>query len=47
MGMVDCVVVGGVESMSNVEYYMMDMCGGVWVGLVKLYDCLECGWECL
>ncbi len=44
-GMADCVIAGGVESMSNVEYYTTDMRGGARAGSVKLHDRLERGRE--
>ncbi len=44
-GMADCVIAGGVESMSNVEYYTTDMRGGTRAGSVTLHDRLERGRE--
>ena len=37
-GAADAVVAGGVESMSNIEYYTTDMRGGSRSGNVTLYD---------
>ncbi|MGE0808743.1 MAG: acetyl-CoA C-acetyltransferase [Burkholderiaceae bacterium] len=44
-GAADVVVAGGVESMSNVEYYTTDMRWGSRAGSVKLHDRLERGRE--
>jgi acetyl-CoA C-acetyltransferase len=44
-GTADVVVAGGVESMSNVEYYTTDMRWGSRAGSVKLHDRLERGRE--
>ncbi len=44
-GAADAVVAGGVESMSNIEYYTTDMRGGSRSGNVKLYDRLDRGRE--
>jgi acetyl-CoA C-acetyltransferase len=44
-GAADVVVAGGVESMSNVEYYTTSMRGGARAGNVQLYDRLERGRE--
>ncbi len=44
-GAADVVVAGGVESMSNIEYYTTDMRGGSRSGNVKLYDRLDRGRE--
>jgi acetyl-CoA C-acetyltransferase len=44
-GAADVVLAGGVESMSNVEYYTTDMRWGVRAGGVKLHDRLERGRE--
>lgn len=44
-GAADVVLAGGVESMSNVEYYTTDMRGGARAGTVKLHDRLERGRE--
>src|SRR5271155_5749935 len=44
-GAADVVVAGGVESMSNVEYYTTDMRGGARAGSTKLHDRLERGRE--
>jgi acetyl-CoA C-acetyltransferase len=41
----DVVLAGGVESMSNIEYYTTAMRGGARVGSVALYDRLERGRE--
>ena len=38
-----CVIAGGVESMSNVEYYTTDMRWGTRAGRVKMHDRLERG----
>ena len=40
-GAADVVVAGGVESMSNIEYYTTAMRGGARAGSVQLYDRLE------
>ena len=42
-GAADVVVAGGVESMSNVEYYTTDMRGGARMGSVTLHDRLTRG----
>ncbi|NMF88637.1 acetyl-CoA C-acetyltransferase [Aromatoleum petrolei] len=44
-GAADVVVAGGVESMSNIEYYSTDMRWGARSGTVKLHDRLERGRE--
>jgi len=44
-GAADVVIAGGVESMSNVEYYTTDMRWGARAGTVKLHDRLERGRE--
>ena len=44
-GSADVVLAGGVESMSNVEYYTTSMRGGARAGTVKLHDRLERGRE--
>ena len=44
-GAADVVLAGGVESMSNVEYYTTDMRWGSRAGTVKLHDRLERGRE--
>lgn len=44
-GTADVVIAGGVESMSNVEYYTTAMRGGARSGSVQLYDRLERGRE--
>jgi acetyl-CoA C-acetyltransferase len=44
-GAADVVVAGGVESMSNVEYYTNDMRWGARAGSVKFHDRLERGRE--
>ena len=44
-GACDVVIAGGVESMSNVEYYTTAMRGGARSGSVALYDRLERGRE--
>ncbi len=44
-GVADVVVAGGVESMSNVEYYTTDMRWGARAGTVKLHDRLDRGRE--
>ena len=41
----DVVLAGGVESMSNIEYYTTSMRGGARAGTVKLYDRLDRGRE--
>ena len=41
----DVVVAGGVESMSNIEFYTTDMRWGARAGSVRLYDRLERGRE--
>jgi acetyl-CoA C-acetyltransferase len=45
-GAADIVMAGGVESMSNVEYYSTNMRWGARAGSVKLHDRLERGREC-
>ena len=40
-GAADCVLAGGVESMSNIEYYTTALRGGTRAGNVALYDRLE------
>ena len=40
-GAADVVLAGGVESMSNIEYYTTAMRGGARAGSVSLYD----GWS--
>ena len=40
-----CVIAGGVESMSNVEYYTTDMRWGTRAGSVTMHDRLERGRE--
>lgn len=40
-GAADVVVAGGVESMSNIEYYATDMRWGVRAGSVRMHDRLE------
>src|ERR1700741_2831726 len=40
-GAADVVIAGGVESMSNVEYYSTDMRGGARAGSVTLHDRLQ------
>ncbi len=42
-GVADVVIAGGVESMSNVEYYSLDMRGGARAGSVTLHDRLARG----
>ncbi len=44
-GAADVVLAGGVESMSNIEYYSTDMRWGARAGSVKLHDRLERGRE--
>jgi acetyl-CoA C-acetyltransferase len=44
-GAADVVIAGGVESMSNVEYYTTDMRWGTRSGSVRLHDRLERGRE--
>lgn len=44
-GAADVVVAGGVESMSNIEYYSTDMRWGARTGSVKFHDRLERGRE--
>jgi len=44
-GAADVVLAGGVESMSNIEYYSTDMRWGARAGNVRLYDRLERGRE--
>jgi acetyl-CoA C-acetyltransferase len=44
-GAADVVLAGGVESMSNVEYYTTAMRGGARAGTVQFYDRLERGRE--
>ncbi|MCH9674798.1 MAG: acetyl-CoA C-acetyltransferase, partial [Gammaproteobacteria bacterium] len=44
-GNADAVVAGGVESMSNIEYYTTDMRGGARAGSVTLHDRLDRGRE--
>jgi acetyl-CoA C-acetyltransferase len=44
-GAADIVLAGGVESMSNVEYYTTDMRWGTRAGSVRLHDRLERGRE--
>ncbi|MBO9353959.1 acetyl-CoA C-acyltransferase [Bordetella petrii] len=44
-GVADVVMAGGVESMSNVEYYTTDMRWGKRAGSVKLHDRLDRGRE--
>lgn len=44
-GVADVVVAGGVESMSNIEYYTTAMRGGARAGNVQFYDRLERGRE--
>ncbi len=44
-GVADVVMAGGVESMSNVEYYTTDMRWGSRAGSVKLHDRLDRGRE--
>jgi acetyl-CoA C-acetyltransferase len=42
-GVADVVLAGGAESMSNIEYYSMDMRAGARAGTVALYDRLDRG----
>jgi acetyl-CoA C-acetyltransferase len=42
-GTADVVLAGGVESMSNIEYYTTSMRGGARAGTVQLYDRLDRG----
>jgi acetyl-CoA C-acetyltransferase len=42
-GVADVVIAGGVESMSNVEYYTTDMRGGARMGAVTMHDRLTRG----
>lgn len=44
-GAADVVLAGGVESMSNIEYYTTDMRWGTRAGSVKIHDRLERGRE--
>jgi len=44
-GAADCVLAGGVESMSNIEYYSTDMRGGARAGSVTFHDRLDRGRE--
>lgn len=44
-GAADVVIAGGVESMSNIEYYSTDMRWGARAGSVRLHDRLERGRE--
>jgi acetyl-CoA C-acetyltransferase len=44
-GAADVVLAGGVESMSNIEYYTTDMRNGARAGSVQLYDRLDRGRE--
>jgi acetyl-CoA C-acetyltransferase len=44
-GVADVVIAGGVESMSNIEYYTTDMRWGARSGSVKLHDRLDRGRE--
>ena len=44
-GAADVVIAGGVESMSNIEYYTTDMRWGARAGSVKLHDRLDRGRE--
>jgi acetyl-CoA C-acetyltransferase len=44
-GTADVVLAGGVESMSNIEYYTTSMRGGARAGTVQLYDRLDRGRE--
>ena len=44
-GAADVVIAGGVESMSNIEYYSTDMRWGSRAGTVKLHDRLDRGRE--
>ncbi|MGH8807567.1 MAG: acetyl-CoA C-acetyltransferase [Noviherbaspirillum sp.] len=42
-GVVDCVMVAGVESMSNIEFYSTDMRWGARLGSVTMHDRLDRG----
>src|SRR5690606_13771012 len=44
-GAADVVLAGGVESMSNIEYYTTEMRWGARAGSVKMHDRLERGRE--
>jgi acetyl-CoA C-acetyltransferase len=44
-GAADVVIAGGVESMSNIEYYTTDMRSGARAGSVTMYDRLDRGRE--
>jgi acetyl-CoA C-acetyltransferase len=44
-GAADCVIAGGVESMSNIEYYTTDLRWGARAGSVTMHDRLERGRE--
>jgi hypothetical protein len=44
-GAADVVIAGGVESMSNIEYYSPDMRWGARSGNVRMYDRLDRGRE--
>jgi acetyl-CoA C-acetyltransferase len=44
-GAADAVIAGGVESMSNIEYYTTDMRWGARAGNVRMFDRLERGRE--
>lgn len=44
-GAADAVIAGGVESMSNIEYYSTDMRWGARAGTVRMHDRLERGRE--
>ena len=44
-GAADVVIAGGVESMSNIEYYTTSMRGGARAGNVQMFDRLERGRE--
>src|SRR5262249_50186729 len=44
-GAADVVLAGGVESMSNIEYYTTDMRWGARAGTVRMHDRLERGRE--
>lgn len=44
-GAADVVIAGGVESMSNIEYYTTDMRWGARAGNVRMYDRLDRGRE--
>lgn len=44
-GSADVVIAGGVESMSNIEYYTTSMRGGARAGTVKLHDRIDRGRE--